>query len=376
MASYADEVHEKLKLQESSLLACSWSPCGRYVVCGSNFGRLCTWDAQPLLYSGSASVPDASRPVLAFELEEGSGPVSGLEFVGEDTLVCAAEDAILGFRWSDLLGRSKGGAGGGVAAAAAPTEADALFRIDASLTGTVGRRRPAMVPEFACIAPVPGRAGHCVVGCGDGCLRLYDLERPGELLAHWSGHSSAIHAVAGARGSGADQSTFVTAGEDGCAGVWDVRAREGQVRSTQLSGARRSDVWASACAVDAAGAWALIGGGVGGGGAAGGFATVLHLGSGRVLQAMRSEAAVMAAAATEEGWIVGAKGSLQVLPPVNLAQAELLPGAKVTAKCVYDVKVAPSTETGVDAPVAACGASPFCDLFAYAGHRSAVLGIA
>uniref|UniRef100_A0A7S1UEX3 Uncharacterized protein n=2 Tax=Phaeomonas parva TaxID=124430 RepID=A0A7S1UEX3_9STRA len=323
--AYRAGLRRRLRLQESSLLSCCWSPAGLHVAAGSDFGRICVWDAQPLLFppnpadddamdATETATPTTKRPVPpqgAFDAT--ASPIYGLSSAPNSQLCVVAEEEVRLFRWADVL-----------APASAP---EPVVTIKAMFVAAQKSKRPVMRPEFTCASA--GGDGGVVVGCGDGCLRLFDVGKGGGALASVNeGHKRAIHSVVQV---GSDPRLFVTASEDGTAGIWDLRDSAAVVRRAKLGS--RSGAWAAAAAVDADGGWALVGGGRGHGVGAGtgrtgykrgatlkggtlsGLLSVVHLGSGRTLTTAARPGPVYAAAAVPQGWMVGGEGCVDVLPP-------------------------------------------------------------
>mmetsp|Transcript_1139 Transcript_1139/g.4814 ORF Transcript_1139/g.4814 Transcript_1139/m.4814 type:complete len:404 (+) Transcript_1139:14-1225(+) len=390
---YRKRLHRARVLQETNLLCCGWSPCGSQVLAGSNFGDLAAWNAAEVLRPADLADSEAFKglrrpprgPIVTRRVSQ--SPLYDLRFLGDGrTLLVVTEEELV------VLGAGFGGENGRERGDLMDLEGQAepllreKLRIPAQFFSAQRQRRAVMRPEFNCAAKgTADAAAAVVVGCGDGSLRTFDVQAEGRLVDTRHGHQRAIQSVCQV---GSEPHSFVSASEDGSFGLWDLRLKEAVVRTTRIDSSGNSNAWAAACAVDGDGAWALVGGGrgdgIGSGYGVGGYlsrssdvrlsghASVIHLGSGRILETVPRATPVHAVAATQAGWILGGEQNVQTMPPVNLTAA-VGGEAKTTSPAIFAMGVAPGL--GADAPLVVCGASPYVDLYAYAGHRSAVLGL-
>uniref|UniRef100_A0A8B9KGP9 THO complex 6 n=1 Tax=Astyanax mexicanus TaxID=7994 RepID=A0A8B9KGP9_ASTMX len=176
-----------------SVFSQSFSPCGRFLAAGNNYGEIA-------IFSLSAALsPDATdlsqKPILTFTAHE--GPVFAL--LSTDThLLSAGNGEISAWSWVELTKRS---------------------------TKAVWTRRPNYkssleIPEINAMIINP-KDNSLIVGGGDNNIHIMDMET-GTFKSVLQGHTDYIHCLALKEREG----EILSGGEDGAVRIWDSRTRQ------------------------------------------------------------------------------------------------------------------------------------------------------
>uniref|UniRef100_A0A665XB99 Uncharacterized protein n=1 Tax=Echeneis naucrates TaxID=173247 RepID=A0A665XB99_ECHNA len=197
---------ELQRLLHMSVFSQSFSPCGRFLAAGNNYGEIA-------LFSLSAALsPDATRlsqkPVLTFTAHE--GPIFSL--VSSDChLLSAGNGEISAWSWTELIKKTQ------------LQVRDTHYRTVVCPTVTqhshfVSVLRSSLeIPEINSMV-LNNRDNSLVIGGGDNNVHILDLEH-GIFKAVLQGHSDYVHCVS-LRDREAD---ILSGGEDGAVRIWDSR---------------------------------------------------------------------------------------------------------------------------------------------------------
>jgi WD40 repeat protein len=234
-----------------TLLACIFSPCGGYLVCGTQHGLMHVWK----IASGDASL--APMHVTSFPAHRHA--LYALLFVPHASghlLLSAAEEDIRGWAWSALL--DQGSAPKPLLVLQSPRQPQRR--------GALGQ-----LTDTAALAFDP-LAGRLYSAAGDGNAYAWDVEA-GTATASFVGAGEPLYCLALRPPHG----QLLTGGEDGTVRLWDVRSSKctqelrpdlaplAPAESAKPAGggkaARAGDGcgWCSCLAVDEASNW-LVGG--------------------------------------------------------------------------------------------------------------------
>uniref|UniRef100_A0A671WJU4 THO complex 6 n=1 Tax=Sparus aurata TaxID=8175 RepID=A0A671WJU4_SPAAU len=219
-----------LQLLHMSVFSQSFSPCGRYLAAGNNYGEIA-------LFSLSAALsPDATvqsqKPVLTFTAHE--GPVFTL--ISSDChLLSAGNGEISAWSWTELI-----------------------KKVTVSLnTQQPGKQHDLIIPEINAMIINP-RDNSLVVGGGDNNVHILDLEH-GVFKSVLQGHSDYIHCVS-VREREAD---ILSGSEDGAVRIWDSRMDQSvhciEVYKYESCARPQYGKWISCVTTDSD--WMLCGGG-------------------------------------------------------------------------------------------------------------------
>uniref|UniRef100_A0A3B1IP23 THO complex 6 n=1 Tax=Astyanax mexicanus TaxID=7994 RepID=A0A3B1IP23_ASTMX len=219
-----------VELLHMSVFSQSFSPCGRFLAAGNNYGEIA-------IFSLSAALsPDATdlsqKPILTFTAHE--GPVFTL--LSTDThLLSAGNGEISAWSWVELTKRS---------------------------TKAVWTRRPNYkssleIPEINAMIINP-KDNSLIVGGGDNNIHIMDMET-GTFKSVLQGHTDYIHCLALKEREG----EILSGGEDGAVRIWDSRTRQAvhciEVFKYEECARPQFGKWISCLATDSD--WMLCGGG-------------------------------------------------------------------------------------------------------------------
>ncbi|XP_028310922.1 THO complex subunit 6 homolog [Gouania willdenowi] len=219
-----------VELLHMSVFSQSFSPCGRFLAAGNNYGEIG-------LFSLSAALsPDATaanqKPVLTFTAHD--GPIFSL--ISTDVhLLSAGNGEISGWSWNDLIKKT----------------------VRPLWTKRPSCRSSLEVPEINSMTLNP-RDNNLVVGGGDNNVHILDMEH-GVFKAVLQGHTDYIHCVTIRDREG----DILSAGEDGAVRVWDSRTSESvhciEVYKHESCARPQFGKWLSCVTTDSD--WMLCGGG-------------------------------------------------------------------------------------------------------------------
>uniref|UniRef100_A0A672Y4D5 Uncharacterized protein n=1 Tax=Sphaeramia orbicularis TaxID=375764 RepID=A0A672Y4D5_9TELE len=179
-----------VELLHMSVFSQSFSPCGRFLAAGNNYGQIA-------LFSLSAALsPDASalnqKPVLTFTAHE--GPVFCL--LSTDVhLLSSGNGEISAWSWSELIKKN----------------------VKPVWTRRPNYRSSLEIPEINAMTLNP-RDDTLIVGGGDNNVHILDLEQ-GVFKAVLQGHTDYIHCLSVRE----RDNEILSGGEDGAVRVWDTR---------------------------------------------------------------------------------------------------------------------------------------------------------
>uniref|UniRef100_A0A4W6F964 THO complex 6 n=1 Tax=Lates calcarifer TaxID=8187 RepID=A0A4W6F964_LATCA len=216
-----------------SVFSQSFSPCGRFLAAGNNYGEIA-------LFSLSAALsPDATglsqKPVLTFTAHE--GPVFSL--LSTDCHLLSAGNGEVS-AWNDTT-----------------TRFHRPSRVDTSLTVCLCFRSSLEIPEINSMT-INSRDNSLIVGGGDNNLHVLDLEH-GVFKAVLQGHSDYVHCVTMRE----REAEILSGGEDGAVRMWDSRTAQSvhciDVYKYESCARPQFGKWISCLTTDSD--WMLCGGG-------------------------------------------------------------------------------------------------------------------
>ncbi|XP_014669150.1 PREDICTED: THO complex subunit 6 homolog [Priapulus caudatus] len=189
----------------TTVYATCFSPCGRYLVAGNNFGKIAVYSLS------SALSPDATEenkaPLYIYRAHD--GPI--YSFSSTDTfLISAGTRDVLGWKWKDLIARE-------------PKVAWVL---------AIPRGDGFESPETNALALSNTSNGTQTLyaGCGDNNIYGWELDT-GTCVMTMKGHSDFVHCLA-TKNSGNE---LVSGSEDGSVRIWDPRCPEEHVQMFEPS---------------------------------------------------------------------------------------------------------------------------------------------
>ncbi|KAG7234944.1 hypothetical protein INR49_003585 [Caranx melampygus] len=255
-----------LQLLHMSVFSQSFSPCGRFLAAGNNYGEIA-------LFSLSAALsPDATaqsqKPVLTFTAHE--GPVFAL-LSTDCHLLSAGHGEVSAWSWTELIKKvrlsgtdrdrtsnlcgqrdqttGEDGSSAGVHSLSLSSTRDSLF---------VSVLRSSLeIPEINAMTINP-RDNSLVVGGGDNNVHVLDLEQ-GVFKSVLQGHSDYVHCVSVREREG----EILSGGEDGAVRIWDSRTGQTvhciEVHKYEMCARPQFGKWISCLTTDSD--WMLCGGG-------------------------------------------------------------------------------------------------------------------
>ncbi|TWW70492.1 THO complex subunit 6 homolog [Takifugu flavidus] len=219
-----------VELLHMSVFSQSFSPCGRFLATGNNYGQIA-------LFSLAAALsPDATglshKPVLTFTAHE--GPVFCL--LSTDThLVSAGNGEISSWSWSELIKK----------------------HVKSVWTKRPNYRSSLEIPEINSMI-LNSRDNSLIVGAGDNNIHVLDLEH-GTFKSVLQGHTDYVHCVSVRE----REAEILSGGEDGAVRIWDSRTAQSvhciEVYKYESCARPQYGKWISCLATDSD--WMLCGGG-------------------------------------------------------------------------------------------------------------------
>jgi len=218
----------------STIFAKTFSPCGNYLVTGSNFGKISVFNIVNAL-TIDISI-NSKLPVNVFQAHDGC--IYCFEST-ERYLVSGGSTEIHGFLWKDVISLKD-------------PKPKWTFRPPSS--------SPFEIPETNGLAIDKTDGGTLFAASGDNKVYAWDLSS-GELKLALKGHTDYVHTVSYLPKS----KQIVSGGEDGVVKFWDERVGgEGldQIEPNALQMAARHSLgkWISCIAVDNSEDWLVCGG--------------------------------------------------------------------------------------------------------------------
>ncbi|KAM9541509.1 THO complex subunit 6 homolog [Salvelinus alpinus] len=173
-----------------SVFSQSFSPCGRFLAAGNNYGEIAVFSLS------SALSPDATdlsqTPILTFTAHE--GPVFSL-FSTDSHLLSAGNGEISAWSWAELIKRNT----------------------KAAWTRRPNYKSSLEIPEINAMIVNPTE-NSLVIGGGDNNIHIMDLES-GVFKSVLQGHTDYIHCLSVREREG----EILSGSEDGAVRIWDHR---------------------------------------------------------------------------------------------------------------------------------------------------------
>lgn len=219
-----------IELLHMSVFSQSFSPCGRYLAAGNNYGEIAIFSLSTAL-SPDAS-PLSQKPIHVFTAHE--GPVFSLHSA-ESHLLSTGNGEISAWSWAELIKKNA----------------------KAAWTRRPNYKSSLEIPEINSMVLDP-RDNSLVVGGGDNNIHIMDLEN-GVFKSVLQGHTDYIHCL-NVRGREAE---ILSGGEDGAVRIWDTRTGQSvhciEVYKYESCARPQYGKWISCLATDSD--WMLCGGG-------------------------------------------------------------------------------------------------------------------
>nr|XP_046270486.1 THO complex subunit 6 homolog isoform X2 [Scatophagus argus] len=179
-----------VELLHMSVFSQSFSPCGRFLAAGNNYGEIAIFSLSAALSPDATSL--SHKPVLTFTAHE--GPVFSL-LSTDCHLLSAGNGEISAWSWTELIKKN----------------------VKPVWTKRPNYKSSLEIPEINAMIINP-RDNSLVVGGGDNNIHILDLER-GVFKSVLQGHSDYVHCVS-VRDREAE---ILSGGEDGAVRIWDSR---------------------------------------------------------------------------------------------------------------------------------------------------------
>ncbi|XP_054616310.1 THO complex subunit 6 homolog [Dunckerocampus dactyliophorus] len=219
-----------IELLHMSVFSQSFSPCGRFLAAGNNYGEIAIFSLCAAL---SPDVSDAARkPVLTFTGHE--GPVFCLVSAGGQ-LLSSGNGEISAWNWAELIKKN----------------------VKAVWTKRPDYKCSMEVPEINAMVINP-RDNSLLIGGGDNNVHVLDLEH-GVFKSVFQGHSDYVHCLSVRERDG----EVLSGSEDGAVRMWDSRTAQCvhcvDVHKYQKCARPQFGKWISCLTTDSD--WMLCGGG-------------------------------------------------------------------------------------------------------------------
>lgn len=213
-----------------SVFSQSYSPCGRFLAAGNNYGEIAVFSLSSALSSDATEL--SKKPILTFTAHE--GPVFSL--ISTDSyLLSTGNGEISAWSWAELIKRN---------------------------TKAVWTKRPNYkssleIPEINAMVINP-KDNSLVVGGGDNNIHIMDMEH-GVFKSVLQGHTDYIHCLSVREREG----EILSGGEDGTVRIWDSRTGQSmhriEVYKYETCARPQYGKWISCLSTDSD--WMLCGGG-------------------------------------------------------------------------------------------------------------------
>ncbi|RDD37182.1 THO complex subunit 6-like protein [Trichoplax sp. H2] len=212
-----------------------YSPCGKLLAAGDNFGRIFIFQLESALNS---TVLAKEKEIIKRIIQVHSGPIYALTSTST-YLVCGILDRIVGYKWSEILDKD-------------------IHEVWKIYIPSSKQYKSAQVNSL--VWNEEENILYC--GCGDGRIYGYDL-KSGHNKCSMVGHEDSIHSIV----LDPQSKACISSSEDGSVRFWDNR-KPSQIaiiepyKHQQLSH-HGGGKWISAMATDADGNWMACGGATG-----------------------------------------------------------------------------------------------------------------
>ncbi|KAJ4931699.1 hypothetical protein JOQ06_010139 [Pogonophryne albipinna] len=179
-----------VELLHMSVFSQSFSPCGRFLAAGNNYGEIAVFSLSAALSPDATAL--SQKPVLTFTAHE--GPVFSL-LSTDCHLLSAGNGEISCWSWSDLTKKN----------------------VKPLWTKRPNFKSSLEIPEINAMV-LNTRDNSLVVGGGDNNIHILDLEH-GIFKAVLQGHSDYVHCLSVRE----REAEILSGGEDGAVRMWDSR---------------------------------------------------------------------------------------------------------------------------------------------------------
>lgn len=229
----------KLDRFYTTVFAQCFSPCGKYLAAGNNFGKIAIFGVSNYMNPDGATIilNESRKPIYVFQGHQ--GPIYSLVST-ENFLISAGHGDIMGWAWSDIAKKT-----GKVSWTLTVPKGDGYDKPEINAVAT--RQKHGITTLYA--------------GCGDSQVHIYDLET-GKLTSKLSGHKDYVHCVAVTNNG----NECWTGAEDGQVILWDVR-KGGSIIHTiepykqEMCARPNLGKWIGCLALDGGDDWMVCGGG-------------------------------------------------------------------------------------------------------------------
>ncbi|XP_014787628.1 THO complex subunit 6 homolog isoform X1 [Octopus bimaculoides] len=219
----------------TSIYAIVFSPCGKYLAAGNNYGY-CAIFSLPSSLSPEAT-ENSWKPLFTFKASD-DGPICSMTSTSRE-LICGCSGYIKAWLWSHIIKRTNKLAW----ALIIPTKSFSVSEINSMVTDNKNGEK------------------NLYAGCGDNLIYIYDLET-GSLKSTLSGHKDYIHCVTLCN----TRQECVSAAEDGTVRIWDARSSNEAIcmlepYKNEMCGRPEFGKWLGCVAMDTGDDWLVCGGG-------------------------------------------------------------------------------------------------------------------
>ncbi|XP_002739441.1 THO complex subunit 6 homolog [Saccoglossus kowalevskii] len=210
-----------------------FSPCGKFLVTGNNFGRIAVFSLVSAL--SPDIIEDCRKPILSFQ---GSSSAIYSLIATDKFLICGGEGDINAWNWSDIYKKTP----------------KVAWSLSVPVDGYFNH------PETNCLS-YQEKDNLLYSGCGDSNVYVWDLES-GTRKNTLKGHKDYIHCLT-SRYNGQE---LMSGSEDGSVRVWDTRTSSEAVHviepfKHQECSRPNQGKWIGCIAVDSSDDWMVCGGG-------------------------------------------------------------------------------------------------------------------
>ncbi|XP_071393426.1 THO complex subunit 6 homolog [Centroberyx affinis] len=219
-----------IELLHMSVFSQSFSPCGRFLAAGNNYGEIALFSLSSALSPEATAL--SQKPILTFTAHE--GPVFSL-LSTDSHLFSAGNGEVSAWTWTELIKKN---------------------------TKAVWTRRPNYkssleIPEINAMV-INSRDNSLIVGGGDNNIHIMDLEH-GTFKSVLHGHTDYVHCLSVRE----REAEVLSGGEDGAVRIWDCRTGQSvhciEVYKYESCTRPQYGKWISCLTTDSD--WMLCGGG-------------------------------------------------------------------------------------------------------------------
>lgn len=176
-----------------------FSPCGTYLVAGTNFGHIVIYNLLHAL--GPEATEESCAPSYISKIYDGH--IYDLKST-EEFLICSGNAGIIALSWKDVINKKP----------------IILWKLNIPMT-----ENRLDIPEINTIAiDKQENSSYLYAGCGDNLIHKWDIES-GRKVSCLKGHKNYIHKIY-VKNNGRE---CISASEDGSVRIWDARSQKEQV---------------------------------------------------------------------------------------------------------------------------------------------------